>query len=136
MVSILLPVLSIFQRTTLHNRRRTLALSVILTGLLVVFTNPVFAQPPAQLGDAVDIIENIIKLLAPAAAIAFLIMLIIGGFQFVTSGGDPKAAGAARTTLTYAVIGIVLVVAVWLILLVIKTVTGVNVTNVQIPPGP
>ena len=129
-------MVSIFQRTTVHNKARASAFFTILTGLLVAFTNPVFAQPPAQLGDAVDIIENIIKLLAPAAAIAFLIMLIIGGFQFVTSGGDPKAAGAARTTLTYAVIGIVLVVAVWLILLLIQNITNVPITNVEIPPGP
>lgn len=119
---------------TITIKTRVLAFFTVLTGLLVVFAPPVFAQEPKQIGDAVGIIENIIKLLAPAAAVAFLIMLIVGGFQFVTSGGDPKAAGAARTTLTYAVIGIVLVAAVWLILLLIGTITGVNVTNVGIPP--
>lgn len=126
--------MSIFQRTTIHYKAGASAFFTILAGLLASFTTPVFADEPKQIGEAVGIIENIIELLAPAAAVAFLIMLIVGGFQFVTSGGDPKAAGAARTTLTYAVIGIVLVVAVWLILLLIGTITGVNVTNVEIPP--
>lgn len=107
--------------------------SLVATVIFVLSGSPVYAQEPKKIGDIVDILENIIKLLAPAAGIAFFIMLLVGGFQFVTSGGDPKAAGQARTTLTYAVIGIVLVVASWLILTVIKTFTGVNVTTVDIP---
>ena len=135
-------MVSIFQRTTVHQRykAKALALFTILAGLSVSFTTPTYAavicptSDACQIGDAVGIIENIIKYLARAPAIAFLIMTIVAGFQFVTSGGDPKAAASARTTLTYAIIGIVLVIASWLILLVIKSVTGVNVTNVQIPP--
>lgn len=88
---------------------------------------------PAAISDIVKILENIISLLAPAAGIAFFIMFLWGGFQFVTSGGDPKAAGAARSTLTYAVIGVILVVASWLILQLIKSFTGVDVTTVKIP---
>ena len=60
-------------------------------------------------------------------------MLLVGGFQFMTSGGDPKAAGHARTTLTFAIIGIILVVASWLILQIIKQATGVDVTTVNLP---
>lgn len=95
--------------------------------------------PPAQITDIVEILRRIIRLLAPAAGIAFLIMLLVGGYQFITSGGDPKAAGQARTTLTYAFIGVILVVAAWLILTVIASLTEVDVTNVTIPgssPGP
>lgn len=88
---------------------------------------------PAQIGDIVNILKNIISILAPVAGIAFFIMLLVGGFQFVTSGGDPKAAGQARSTLTYAVIGIILVVAAWLIIQLIADFTGVKVTEVKIP---
>lgn len=88
---------------------------------------------PAQLSDIVEILKRIITLLAPVAGIAFLIMLLVGGYQFMTSGGDPKAAGQARTTLTYAFIGVILVVASWLILTVIQGLTGVDVTKVEIP---
>ena len=110
------------------------AFSLIFTFLLFVLsTTPVYAQDPPKIVDIVDVLKRIISLLAPAAGIAFLIMLIIGGFQFINSGGDPKAAGQARTTLTYAIVGILLVVASWLILTVIAAVTGVNVTRVEIP---
>jgi len=110
-------------------------LILFLAGYLLVFTTPAYAQgePPATLGSIVVILKNIIQLLAPAAAIAFFIMLLVGGFQFLTSGGDPKAVGAAKNTLTYAVIGIILVVAVWLVLLLIQNITNVSVTNVDLP---
>lgn len=107
---------------------------ILLTLVFVSSGSPVYAQEPAKLSDIVGILERIIRLLAPAAGIAFFIMLLVGGFQFVTSGGDPKAAGQARTTLTYAAIGIILVVTAWLILTIIKAVTGVDVTTVEFPP--
>ena len=110
-----------------------MAIFAALLGLLLAFAQPVHAQDPAKLSDAVSIIENIIKLLAPAAGIAFFVMLLVGGYQFMTSGGDPKAVGAARNTLTYAVIGIILVVASWLIFLLVREITGVSVTNVELP---
>lgn len=88
---------------------------------------------PAKIVDIVGILRNIISILAPVAGIAFFIMLLVGGYHFVTSGGDPKAAGQARTTLTFAVIGIVLVVASWLIIKAIAEFTGVDITRVEIP---
>jgi len=91
---------------------------------------------PAQLTDILGVLKNIISILAPIAAIAFFIMFLVGGFKFVTSGGDPKAAGAARSTLTFALIGVLLVVASWLILSAIGQFTGVSVTNVSIPNTP
>lgn len=89
--------------------------------------------PPAKLDDIAKIISNIIKLLAPAAAVAFFVMLLFGGFKFMTSGGDPKAVGAARSTLTFAIIGIILVIASWLILVLVKNITGVDTTTINLP---
>lgn len=88
---------------------------------------------PAQISDIIGIIRSFISLLAPAAAIAFFVMFLFGGFKFITSGGDAKAAGSARSTMTYAIIGVVLVVASWLILVLIKQFTGVDVTRVELP---
>ena len=108
-----------------------LSLALFLSGCA-----PIDLSRPTKLSDLVFVFQNIIGLLAPAAAIAFLIMMIVGGFQFLTSGGDPKAVAGARTTLTYAVIGIILVVISWLILLLIKNITGADVTTVTIPESP
>src|SRR3989344_2012746 len=110
-----------------------LTVPVFSLAFFLLSNSPTYAADPAEIGDIVKIIENIIKLLVPTAAIAFFIMFLVGGVQFLMSGGDPKAAGAARNTLTYAVIGIILVVVSWLILLVVKNITGVDVTTVGFP---
>lgn len=108
---------------------------IVLTFWLWLSPQPASAQDPAKIVDIVNVLANIIKILAPVAGVAFFVMLVIGGFQFVTSGGDPKAVGQARTTLTYAVIGVILVIVSWLILTLIQNLTGVNVTEVNIPPN-
>lgn len=115
--------------------------AVILTTLLVVsVASPVHAQcggtGPACIQDLETVIKNIIELLTPAAAIAFLAMIIVGAFKFITSGGDQKGTAGARSTLTYAMIGVLLVASSILILRVINELTGANVTTVTIPAAP
>jgi len=113
---------------------KVLGLGLLLLGVLI-WPKSAYAAT-AQLTEIFDVVGKIIGLLAPAAAIAFLVMLIIGAYQFITAGGDPKGAAQARATLTYAVIGVVLVVAAWFILKLIGDITGANVTTVTFPGGP
>ncbi|GEM_PF-2845215 len=105
---------------------------ILVLVLLLGLPKSAYAAPPELLG-IFDVVGKIISFLAPAAAIAFLIMLIIGAYQFITAGGDPKGAAQARTTLTYAILGVILVVASWLILQLIQTITGATVTEVAFP---
>lgn len=52
-------------------------------------------------------LEDILAIVfAIAGAVAFLIV-IIAGFQFVISGGDPQKVTKARQTILYAVVGLV-----------------------------
>lgn len=108
-------------------------------GLVAVFvilvfqaaSSPVYAQAPAKLTDITIVVQSIIRILTPIAAIAFLAMMIFGAFKFITSGGDPKATAAARSVFTYAILGIILVIAAWLIINLIQQITKANVTNVN-----
>jgi len=79
------------------------------------------------------IVQIVLNLAVRIAGIALFIMLIIGGFKYLTSGGDPKAAESARHTITYAIFGLALLLGGWLILLFIKEFTGVDVTQFIIP---
>lgn len=76
---------------------------------------------------------NILKIIVTVAGLAFLIMFIVGGFQYMQSSNDPKAVAAASSTLTYAIIGLVGVIVSWLILLFIEQFTGINITQFSIP---
>jgi hypothetical protein len=79
------------------------------------------------------IVKTILNLAVRFAGIAVFVMLIIGGFKYLTSGDDPKAKESARNTITYAIFGLVLLLAGWLILRFIEEFTGVNVTIFEIP---
>jgi hypothetical protein len=54
------------------------------------------------LADIINIISVIIGVLA-------VIMIIYAGFRFITSGGNPEHTKAARNTILYAIIGLVIV---------------------------
>lgn len=81
------------------------------------------------------VFENVIQVVLGLAGIVLFIMLIMGGFRFITAGGDPKAIESAKKTLTYAIGGIVLIALSFLILRFISTFTGVDVTLFQIFQG-
>ena len=49
-------------------------------------------------------VTNILLFLVGAVAV---IMLVVGGFKYVTSNGDQNAIASAKNTILYAIIGIV-----------------------------
>lgn len=84
---------------------------------------------PVGLSQLQNLIQRIINLSIGAAFIALIIMLVVGGIKYLTSGGEPKQISSANNTLTWALLGIVFLVIAWLILLLIKAFTGVEVTK-------
>ena len=79
------------------------------------------------------VFENIVSIVLGFAAIILFIMLLSGGFKYMTSGGDPKAAASARQTLTYAIGGFILLAAAYFILVLLGTITGaMEITNFSI----
>ena len=62
-----------------------------------------------------------------AAAVFFLIQVIIGGISWINAGGDPKNLDAARTRITNAVIGVIVVVAAFAITVIILSILGINI---------
>jgi hypothetical protein len=81
------------------------------------------------------IFESIVTVVLGFGGVVLFIMLIMGGFRFITAGGDPKAIEGAKKTLTYAIGGIVLIALSFLILRFISTFTGVDVTQFKIFQG-
>ena len=82
--------------------------------------------PPAQLNDFSDMFGNIIAAVLGLGGILLFIMLLLGGFRYITSGGDPKSVEVARNTITYAIFGLVLVASAVLIMNIIAFITGQN----------
>lgn len=72
------------------------------------------------------IVENILAIAVSAIGFAGFVMLIIGSFQYLLSGSDTKGVEGGKSTMTFAVIGLVLAMTSWMILNFIATFTGVS----------
>ncbi len=89
--------------------------------------------PPAGLKEIEDIIGNVISVVVGLGFIALLVIIVLSGFKFLTSGGEPKALQSARQTLTWAFLGIIFMAVAWLILQLIAGFTGIpDVTKFNI----
>lgn len=84
---------------------------------------------PAQLSQLEDVFGNVVTSLLALGGIVLFLMLLTGGFKYLTSGGDPKATETAQKTLTYAIGGMILLAGSYLILRIISDFTGADVTN-------
>lgn len=80
----------------------------------------------------VPLFTNLIQGVLAVSGVALFVMLVVGGFNFLLSGGDQKKLEAARGTLTNAVIGLVVIVLAFLIIKTIETFTGAPVTIFQL----
>lgn len=56
-----------------------------------------------------ETIQNGINLVSIIVGIISVIVLIVGGLNFITSGGDSAKVTSARNTILYAIVGLILV---------------------------
>ena len=77
--------------------------------------------------------SNVLQFVVVFAGLVFFVMFVTAGFKYFGTAGDPKKVAAAATTLTNAFIGLIGVICSLLILKLIQTFTGVNITNFVIP---
>jgi len=106
----------------------TLLLSL---GLVGAFGSPAFAANGAA-GDAKDdicsginsaggtcsdsgagltrVMRLVVRIISVVAGVAAVIMIIVGGLRYITSGGDSSKVASAKSAIVYAIIGLVIVV--------------------------
>ena len=83
-------------------------------------TNPISGPLPAgRFSSLADLVNRAQDIFFPIAGILLLAYLIWGGFDYLTSMGDPKKAEAGRTKITNAIIGFFIIfTAYWIVQLV------------------
>lgn len=62
---------------------------------------------PVQL---VILITNLVKVALTLVGTVALLFLIIGGFYYITSAGNPDNVGKAKQTILYSIIGLILAI--------------------------
>lgn len=83
---------------------------------------------PAGLTEIENIFSSLISVIVSLGFIVMLVFIVMAGFKYLTSGGEPKALQAAHHTLVWAILGVVFMAVAWLVLQLISNFTGINVT--------
>ncbi len=80
------------------------------------------------------LIPSLIGLAFVAGVVIFFFMLLIGAIQWITSGGDKGALEGARGRLTNALIGIIVLFAVFAIIKLIEGFFKISILTLDIGP--
>ena len=96
----------------------------------------VFAAEPAiniaqpaniKIGDLGQLISALVGTLLIVAALLAFFYLIMGGIQWITSGGDKAGMEAARNKITHAIVGLIIVGAAWAVMILVQNFLGVTI---------
>ncbi len=101
--------------------------------LSIIFAQDPTPCPPGAVGEncasglysLTDVFGRIVSSLLPIGGIILFVMLIVGGFYFIFSGGDPRQVAGAKSTITYAIAGTVVLALAFLIVQIIANFVGV-----------
>lgn len=56
-----------------------------------------------------SLVKKVINILSWIVGVVSVVMIIIAGFKYVTSGGNDSSVASAKNTILYAVVGLVIV---------------------------
>lgn len=66
-------------------------------------------QAGASTDDLNSLLSKIITIFSAVVGVIAVLMIIVGGLRYITSGGDTSKVSAAKTTIIYALVGLVIV---------------------------
>lgn len=76
------------------------------------------------------VFNNVVLAALTFAGAVALILIIVSGIKFIFSGGDAKQTEGAKNTMTYAIIGLVLILVSFFIINIISNFTGTTCIQV------
>lgn len=72
------------------------------------------------------VFSNLIRAALMFVGVVAIFFIIYSGYQLLTSGGDPKKVQGGRQTLTFAIIGLIVVLSSFLIINFIGVITNTS----------
>jgi hypothetical protein len=61
-------------------------------------------------GSLTGVIKTVLDILSAVVGVAAVIMIVIGGFRYVLSGGDSNATTGAKNTIIFAIVGLIIAI--------------------------
>ncbi len=101
--------------------------TTILTGvMLATSAASAFAAIESPIGPQTpeELLEKVFAYILGIVGVLALILLAVGGIQYMTSGGDKFAVEKARGRITAAVVGLLVTFGAWLVINIIGNILG------------
>jgi TRAP-type C4-dicarboxylate transport system permease small subunit len=92
---------------------------VIAAGLPIVLAQPVFADA-AGVTQVENFMKSVIQVMAGLAGLVATGFFVMGGYQYITSSGNPEHLLRAKRTLVYSAAGLSIVIAAFVITSVVS----------------
>ncbi len=86
-------------------------------------------NPGPQAAGVVQLQNLFVRLIGLVVALGFVVMLVVlvvAGIKFLTSGGEPKAVASASQALTWALLGMLFMALAWLVLRLVFAFAGIE----------
>ena len=80
----------------------------------------------ATVGCIVPFLQNLISAAFTFVGVVAVIIIILGGIKYTRSRGDPQSLKSAQQTLTWGIVGLVIVIFAFFVVTFIGTITGTN----------
>ena len=94
-------------------------------------------NPAVGTGEGIPILQlfltNFITLALGVAGVITFFMLLAGGIQYITAGGDKERTQNASKRITHALIGLVIVFSIFAIIYIAETLFGISIREFTIP---
>lgn len=75
------------------------------------------------------IFVGLVTLALVFSGLVAVVLIIFGGIKFITSQGDEKAVDSGKKTITWAIIGLILILMSFAILRYVSQITGISCIN-------
>lgn len=126
-------------------------LSLLLIPVAVAFTSAPQVMAQKAIGSSIEGslsikrlggvgVDSVGRLISALFNVALLVaaifvfgMLILGGYGWLTAGGDKSKVEEARTRITNALIGLAIVASAWALINIVAQFFGVDINNIQLP---
>lgn len=123
--------LKIYDHNTLNMKkflRQTILLASLSLNVPRTLAADIDISPPPNLKilDFGKLVSALIGAALFIAVIAAFLYLLLGGFNWITSGGDKAGVEAAQKKIQAAIIGLIVVFAAWAIMLLISKFLGIE----------
>ncbi|MBP6913118.1 MAG: hypothetical protein KBC00_00720 [Candidatus Levybacteria bacterium] len=80
------------------------------------------------------VLQNVINAALILSGVVAVFLIIYSGYQYVTSSGDKEKVDNARKRLTYAIIGLVIIMLSFVMINLLSQFTGVGLNQLLSPP--